>query len=230
MRPLVILRPESGASATAAAAERLGLAVRKMPLFEVRPLHWHAPDPTAFDALLLTSANALRYGGAQLNSLRAMAAHCVGEATAAAAREIGFEVASVGTAAIDCLLDSLAPELRLLHLCGVDRRQLAQDRQRIEQIAVYESAEVPMPKDFTAIEGSVVAIHSPRAARRLRSLCDEAKIDGHTIELAAISRDAAEAAGEGWRAVQAAAQPTDAALLAIASELCKNTADGQGGG
>lgn len=230
MRPLVILRPEPGASGTAAAAETVGLHVRKMPLFEVRPLDWHAPDATAFDALLLTSANACRCGGAQLDSLRALPAHCVGEATAAAARNAGFTVASVGAAGVDSLLGSLPSNLRLLHLCGADRRQLAQASQRIEQVAVYEAAELPMPQDLGRIEGSVVAIHSPRAGKRLRTVCEKAGIARRSIAVAAISSEAADAAGEGWQAVRAAAQPNDAALLAIASDLCNNAADGQRGG
>jgi uroporphyrinogen-III synthase len=42
------------------------------------------------------------------------------------------------------------------------------------------------------------------------------------IALAAISPEAAESAGSGWGAVESADQPNDAALLAIAAELCKN--------
>jgi len=40
--------------------------------------------------------------------------------------------------------------------------------------------------------------------------------------LAAISPDTAAAAGPGWERVEVAAEPSDAALLAIASRLCNN--------
>jgi uroporphyrinogen-III synthase len=38
--------------------------------------------------------------------------------TAQAARDAGFGVASAGEAGVDRLLDSLEPDLKLLHLCG----------------------------------------------------------------------------------------------------------------
>ena len=85
MRPLVILRPEPGASATARAAAALGLDPLVIPLFVVEPVEWVAPDPAGFDALLLTSANAIRNGGAELERVRGLPAVCVGEGTAAAA-------------------------------------------------------------------------------------------------------------------------------------------------
>ena len=60
MRRLLVLRPEPGASATAGRARTLGLDPVLMPLFEIEPIAWTAPDPAGFDALLLTSANAVR--------------------------------------------------------------------------------------------------------------------------------------------------------------------------
>ena len=51
MRPLFILRPEPGASATAAEARAMGLEARDHPFVRGRPLPWTAPDPGQFDAL-----------------------------------------------------------------------------------------------------------------------------------------------------------------------------------
>src|SRR5687767_8581448 len=89
MRRLAILRPEPGASATVSRAAAIGLDAFAMPLFEIEPLAWEAPEPTAFDALLLTSANAVRCGGQALERLRGLPVHAVGEATAEAARRAG---------------------------------------------------------------------------------------------------------------------------------------------
>ena len=58
--------------------------------------------------------------------------------------------------------------------------------------------------------------HSPRAARRLAELVD----DKASVAIAAISREAAVAAGEGWAAVEVAAAPNDDALLALTERLC----------
>ena len=109
MRRLVILRPEPGASATAARARAMGLEPVTMPLFKVEAVDWDAPDPGLFDALLLTSANAVRYAGERLRSLRQLPVYAVGEATAAAAREAGFEIASTGDTRIERLLCSIPP-------------------------------------------------------------------------------------------------------------------------
>jgi uroporphyrinogen-III synthase len=42
------------------------------------------------------------------------------------------------------------------------------------------------------------------------------------IAVAAISKAAAEAVGKGWKAIEAADQPNDDALLAVAERLCNN--------
>ena len=96
-RPIAVLRPEPGNGATVAAIEAAGGMAIRLPLFAAAPVAWHAPDPAAFDALLLTSANALRHGGPELAALRSLPVHAVGGATAAAARQAGFAVAHAGT-------------------------------------------------------------------------------------------------------------------------------------
>lgn len=220
MRPLVIVRPEPGASATAEAARAVGLNAVVISLFEVRPLDWQPPDPSRFDSLLLTSANSVRHGGTGLDRLKCLAVHCVGQATAAAARSAGFVVRSVGSAGVDELLQSLDPDLRLLHLCGADRKEPADARQTIEPLPVYEAVELSV--DLAGASGAVVAIHSARAASTFGRNVDSQRLDRATIAVAAISSEAAEAAGSGWERVEAASEPSDAALLAIASRLCNN--------
>ena len=76
--------------------------------------------PNEYDALLLTSANALRHGGTGLEQLQSLPAYAVGNATAAAAREAGFEIAGEGDGGVEGLR-SIPPEVRLLHLCGEHR-------------------------------------------------------------------------------------------------------------
>lgn len=218
MRRLVIVRPEPGASETAEAARQLGLEPVVIPLFAIEPLQWEAPDPSGFDALLFTSANAIRHAGPGLDALRSLPAHCVGEATAHVARDHGFEVASVGSGRVDSLLDSLPGELRLLHLSGFHRREPKAPRQAIHVIPVYRAEEIAVPHGFEELEGCVIAVHSPRAGARIGEL----GLKRDRIAIAAISPEAAEAAGSGWGAVVSAEEPSDTALLAIAAELCKN--------
>lgn len=222
MRPLIVLRPEPGASATVHAAERMGLVALAIPLFEVRPIDWEAPDAAAFDGLLLTSANAVRHAGPAIARLLALPAYCVGEATAAEARDAGFAVVAVGEAGVDTLLGSLAPHLTLLHLCGTDRREPATTTQALTAVPVYESVELPADGRFAAVEGSVAALHSPRAAATFARNVDEAGLSRSGIAVAAISAETAVAAGDGWERVETASEPTNSAILAIASRLCKN--------
>ena len=214
MRHLVVLRPEPGGSRTAARAEALGLDVRLVPLFAVVPVEWTAPDPSRFDGLVLTSANAVRHGGEELAKLKALPVHAVGEATAALAAAAGFEVASIGAGGSRDM--ALPDRKRLLHLTGRDHVATG----AAEAIAVYEARPIDEPEGLRALRDCVAAVHSPRSGQRLAELVDERG----GIAIAAISRAAAEACGTGWEQVQSAAQPNDAALLALVARLCESPA------
>jgi len=223
MRPLVVLRPEPGATATCKAAIEAGLRPVAVPLFEIEPVAWAAPDSAGFDGLLLTSANALRHCGPELEKLRGLPVYAVGEATAAQAREAGLVVSFAGTGGLDDLLADIDPNLRLLHLCGEQRREPAAPRQTIARLPVYRAAPLAAP-DFAAIAGAVVAVHSPRAGARLAELAAARGLDASAIAIAAISREAARAAGGGWERTVTAVEPSDAALLALAARLCNSSA------
>ena len=217
MRRVLVLRPEPGASATVERARERGLDAIAIPLFEVEPLEWDAPEAGGFDGLLLTSANAVRHGGDRLSALRGLPVYAVGEATAKAAREAGFDIAAAGEAGIERLLGSIETDLHLLHLCGRDRREPSDARQRVTAVPVYRAAPIDRP-DLEAVEGAVALIHSPRAGARFAELVT----DRASIAIAAISAAAAEAVGGGWEKVEAAEQPGDDALLALAARLCNN--------
>lgn len=191
----------------------MGLEVIARPLFWIEPLSWEAPDPAAYDGLLLTSANAVRHGGPRMGLLRNLPVHAVGKATAAVAREAGFTVASIGSSDAATLLDGLPAGLRLLHLSGEEVR-LPSDP-RIERRIVYRSVEIEHPA-LPDLEGLVAGVHSLRAARRFAELTSRRD----RTAIAAISEAAAEAAGSGWECVEVAKRPDDASLLALAAMLC----------
>jgi uroporphyrinogen-III synthase len=216
MRRLFVLRPEPGASASVCRARDLGLDAIAMPLFAVEAIAWGVPEASSFDALLLTSANAVRHGGEQLKELRGLPAYAVGDATAEAARDAGFDIAGRGDVGVERLLGSIDPELKLLHLCGADRIE-TEARQKIARVPVYRSVELPPPESLSALRGQVAAVHSPRAGQRLASLTGDFRA---TIGIAAISPAAADAAGDGWEHREHADKPTDDALLALAARLC----------
>jgi uroporphyrinogen-III synthase len=222
MARVLILRPEPGATATIERVLKRGLEAVALPLFDIERVEWTAPEAGGFDGLLLTSANAVRCAGGQLTELRGLPAYAVGAATAQAARDAGFDVASTGEAGVDRLLGSLAAELKLLHLAGEDRRTPSDARQDITAVTVYRST-AKEGVDLAPASNSVALIHSLRAARRFAELADGAGIDKHTIRIAAISSEAAQAAGGGWAAVEAADEPSDDALLALTERLCNNS-------
>nr|WP_314441437.1 uroporphyrinogen-III synthase [uncultured Sphingomonas sp.] len=211
MRPLLILRPEPGATATAARARALGLEARRHPLFAAEPVAWTMPEEP-FDALLLTSATAVRMAG----RLPDLPVHAVGEATATAARAAGLAVATVGEGGVEALLRQMAPRLRLLHLAGEERIMPASPEQQITSVTVYRMAELPLPS-ATALQGNVVLVHSPAAGRRLAAIAARRE----QVRVAAISAAAAAACGSGWERLEAATEPTDRALLSLAAKLCE---------
>ena len=220
-RAIAVLRPEPGNTATAAAIEALGLTAIRLPLFEVHAIDWVAPDASRFDALLLTSANAPRHAGPGLAGLRSLPVHAVGDATAAAARDAGLEVVAVGDRDGAALVAAAAASgVRRGLLLGGRDRALGSDPIIAEAIAVYASDPMAVPAEaLDQLAGSVVLVHSPRAARRLADLIDRVGIDRRTVRLAAISAAAVDAAGGDWERIAAAAVPDDATLIALARSL-----------
>jgi len=213
---LLVLRPEPGASATVAKARTKGLHAVAVPLFEIESVEWRSPEAGDFDGLLLTSANAVRFGGERLAALRGLKVYAVGEATAEAARAAGFDIAEIGDGGVTRLLGSMEPDLRLLHLCGADRHEPTDFKQAITSLVVYRAQPVDNP-DLRETGASVALIHSPRTGRRFAELID----DRSNLRIAAISSAAAEAVGDGWRAIAVADRPSDDALLALAARLCE---------
>jgi uroporphyrinogen-III synthase len=225
MSGLLVLRPEPGASETVERARQCGLDALAVPLFVIEPVDWELPDTGRFDALLLTSANAVRCGGEPLKGLRRLPVHAVGAATAAAAGAAGFDIASIGESNVERLLQSMDPKLKLLHPCGEHRTALTGATQQVTPLIVYRAREL-RDADVRGAEGRIVLVHSPRAGRRFAELADAASLDRRTIAVAAISAAALDACGGGWRQAAHADEPTDDALLALAATLCNKPGPG----
>jgi uroporphyrinogen-III synthase len=227
-RPLLILRPEPGASETAARARRLGLEPVVAPLFTIVPLAWEPPDPAAFDALLLTSANAARHAGRDLEPFLTLPCWTVGDATAAAAREAEFADVRAGPADGAALAEAVAAAgvRHALHLHGREHVPLSRPGLAVEGRAVYAAEAVSsLPEAARGCGAAIALIHSPRAGALFAALVPERM----HISLAAISPAAAVAAGPGWADVAVAAAPRDEALLELAAKLCNNRQPGRTG-
>lgn len=224
-RRLLILRPEPGAAATAARATARGFEVAVAPLFDIVAVAWTPPEASAFDAVMLTSANAVRHAGPALTAYSRLPLYAVGAATAVAARAAGFADVAAGDRDASALLARIAADGagRLLHLAG--REHLATDHPDLTIVrrVVYAAEAVrslPALAGTALSEGAIALLHSPRAAAMFRRLVDQAGYDPAAIRIAAISDTTGEVAGTGWASVVTAEMPNDDALLAAAARLC----------
>lgn len=224
---LLILRPEPGASASAERAKAAGFEPVLLPLFEIAPRVWQVPDPSAYDALLITSANAIRHAGPGLQILSALPVCAVGERSAAAASAVGLSVAVTGTSDADEAITAAAKAgyHRLLWLAGEEHKQPSvPDAVTLDTIICYAAEELPLPNNAADIIGSadIAALHSPRAAHRFADIVAGLGLDKSAITIAAFSPAIAEAAGMGWRDVTVADGPSDSALLSAVAQLVKH--------
>ncbi|NIJ39195.1 uroporphyrinogen-III synthase [Sphingopyxis panaciterrae] len=219
--PLIVTRPDPGGAATVARAATLGLDAHHMPLFAAHALSWTAPDPADFDAMLLTSAQAVRLAGADLGRLAALPVHAVGAATAQAARGAGLSVAMTGESDAQDLLDAMAAQAigRILWLCGRDRSAFDARGAWLTCLPCYAVDPVPPPAGWPRLIAApaVLLAHSTRGAARIADLAGVAR---KHLKLVAISAKAAAAAGDGWAMIAISDRPDDAAMLAEAHALC----------
>ena len=223
MRALLVLRPEPGAAATTARAIAAGWHVIAAPLFTVVPIDWEAPEAAAHDALMLTSAQAVRQAGTALNLYRHLPVYAVGEATGVQAMEAGFADVRMGSADAALLVTLMVRDgiRHPLHLAGREHRILDAAPIPIERRIVYAAdpvADLPGAARAAIQQNAVALIHSQRAGAVFANLLTKARIDPAEVRVAAISG----AAGAGpWRTIRIAEQPDDSALLAAAARLCE---------
>jgi uroporphyrinogen-III synthase len=121
---LIVTRPEPDATRTAKALIRLGHHAILSPMLDIRPVHPRALPAGDFQAVLVTSANAVRMlaGHTDRQRLAGVTLLAVGDRTALEAKRAGFSARSAGGAVND--LVALAQEScdpargPLLHVAG----------------------------------------------------------------------------------------------------------------
>ncbi|MEG8040976.1 uroporphyrinogen-III synthase [Sphingomonas sp. LR60] len=167
-----------------------------------------APEPATYDALLLTSAQAVRLAGEGLARVAGLPVVAVGAATAAAARAVGLDVAIVGDGDAAAAVSRAGKFPRLLHLAG--REHVAQPGAAM--LIVYASEALPVAQEAlaAAVDG-VAMLHSARAAQLFALLSED--LPRRRIDIAALSPAIAAAAGPSWRRVIVADRPDDHALI-----------------
>ena len=223
MKHIVTIRPAKGSAATVALAAQMGLSVEAFPQFEIVARGWDAPDPASVDALLIGSVNAFHFGGANLTRFTDKPVYAVGQTTAAAARAAHFEVAEIGQGGLQDVLNNLSPgDHRLLRLTA-EKHVPLEPRAGITIIRriVYASQALPMTPGLSdaLAQGALVLLHSGEAANHFMLECERLGHDKSRIAIAALGPRILDCAGDGWAAANAAPQPRDEALLALAREM-----------
>lgn len=226
MALVLVTRPEPGASATAQRLAMLGHQAMTAPLFTVHSMKWSAPGEI-FDALMLTSANAVRLAGPLPDRWRTLPCYAVGKATAHVARQHGFANVIIGPGDAEGLATLMVADGigSALHLAGREHHAIAATRPLIRTVVVYAADPVERLDHRTATAlaaGAIdqVLLYSARAARHFAALIDAAELNRGRIALAAISPAAAKAAGDGWRSIIVAAAPAEDHLFAACGLLC----------
>ncbi|MDR6432920.1 uroporphyrinogen-III synthase [Brucella pseudogrignonensis] len=130
--PVLITRPEPSASVTAAKLAALGFLPVLLPLSRTFALEFSVGNQP-FDTLAVTSANAFRYASVEfLKPYKALPLFAVGEGTARAARDMGFEkVIEGGGDAVrlaSCMAGHLPEGAKVLYLAGRIRQPIFEER------------------------------------------------------------------------------------------------------
>jgi uroporphyrinogen-III synthase len=228
--PVLVTRPEPGASATAGQLRALGFAPLLAPLLAVETLPAALPPAAGLRAIVVASQHALPALAASHAGLPVFA---VGDRTAEMAERHGF--ASVRSAEGDAVAlaglvaRTLAPEgLPLLLAAGQGQGHrlaglLVQAGFAVERREVYaarpaEALPGPARQMIEARRPGRVLLFSRETA-----LCFKRLIQGSNLmeslvflDLAAMSHPVADAAGGlPWRSIRVAMTPTEKAVLAL---------------
>lgn len=189
---LLLTRPEPDATRSAAALRQRGHTVVVAPLMRMEPLATEFAG--AFDAVLVTSANAARaiMAHPRAGELKALPVFAVGARSAEAAREAGFTNVTSADGALADLVRRVATQLRggarLLYLAGEDRAgdlagELRRHGMTVDTAVTYRAAPLDaLPRE---VVGSISALdgvlhYSRRSAETLLRLAERAGV-GATV-------------------------------------------------
>jgi uroporphyrinogen-III synthase len=231
-RRVLVTRPEPGASQTAKRLQDAGFSPLVLPLSEPRTLQVGSV-PEQFDAVTVTSANAIRHASrALLDRLAGSHCYAVGQKTAAAARDAGFADIVTGPgdaeALADVIISAEKPGAAILYLCGRVRLPAFEEKLRAAGIDVrpvetydtvginHESSFIRRLLDERPVDA--VLLYSARAAEAFASIVSRPELAFlfNAAGLFCLSSRVASAFG-GYDTIQVhiAAEPNEEALLQL---------------
>ncbi len=239
---LLVTRPRSESEVFALTLAMRGHDAVQAPLLDIVPDETASVDLDFVQALLFTSINGVR-SFARVSTARNVPAYCVGDATAQAARDMGFrDVHSAGgdvVALANLVRMNLAPsEGALLHVSGSAvagdlAGDLGGDRYDVRRVQLYRqdtARDLPDAAADALKSGTLDAVtfFSPRTAATFVQLVRKADLLDSLKNISAVglsqaALDAARVEGAHWKSERAAAQPTEAALLETIDALAAET-------
>jgi uroporphyrinogen-III synthase len=200
---VLVTRPQGDGEATADSLRSRGLEVLLAPMLRFEALPLPEEDAARYDAVIVTSANALRAVAPQLagHALLRLPLFAVGEHTAAAAREAGFDEVLSANGDATALRDlvrarrkakKLKKAATLLYLAGADLArdlagELAEAGLTVATRTTYRMSPVAgLPRRvcdaFLAGQVEAVLHYSRRSAR---AFLDAARAEG--LEISALA-------------------------------------------
>ncbi|MEY9364484.1 uroporphyrinogen-III synthase [Bradyrhizobium yuanmingense] len=201
---ILVTRPHPDNAATADNLRTRGHTVLLAPALKLEPVAFQGESEVSYDAVLVTSANAIRAIAPQLPDLGLLQLplFAVGEHTAAAAREAGFAEVIVAGGDAASLRDKVMQSARdkelkknstLLYLAGVDLSrdlggELGAEGFHVVTQTTYRMAPVKhLPREVCegfAAHGIEAVLHYSR--RSARAFLDAARDEGVEISALAI--------------------------------------------
>jgi uroporphyrinogen-III synthase len=216
---VLVTRPAERAEPLATRIASLGWTPLLAPSLRTEPTGAKLPDLSRFDGLVFTSAAGVR-AFETASSHRGQPAYTVGDATAAAARAIGFKQvisADGDLPSLNALLET-EPVRALLHVAGEHvAGEIAVAGRQIERVSLYRTvAEPSLPATVrTALYARTVAAAcflSQRSASTFISLVDPDLLA--PVRALVLSAQVADAvATVRWARIEIAERPTLDALL-----------------
>jgi uroporphyrinogen-III synthase len=218
---VLITRPEPGATRTLNALLAKGMDAKAIPLTEIRSLAFDKPSAD-FDALIITSQNAIVYGASVLSNFFGTPVFVVGKRTAGTLQ--GHTIAAWAETAEELLakIKSQTPK-RVLYICGQTRRPeletgLKSTGISVKAVEVYSanpvgSARVKLENFFQGSKSAIVLFHAPSAAQAFLNAADTQNMPETTRFLCLSTAIAAELPAEWQNQIAIAEHPDEAAML-----------------
>ena len=230
---MLVTRPEPGAAKTAARLRKMGHEAVVAPLSRVVAVEGATIPAGAFDAVAVTSANALISASSPLlEAIRSLPCFAVGERTADAAKGAGFkDVGSAGGDVHDLvamITGRLSGGAEVLYLCGTRRRPVLEDALKDAGFGVtpVETYRIE-PVRYEAAERNRLIAGAPLDAALVYSrfgaelLSDFLRGRGAPRVLC-MSRHVADGLSHSLRkSAEIASAPTEDALLALLSRASR---------